>query len=630
MKNLFTYLKALWSRVSGLESRQVGVILEEAAIEHPFSTHSAPFGTCWQPSGKLHSVVRCAAMLVMLFTIGIGNVWGAVTSPITLSTTSSTVGNGTPVTDKFDYKLTFTSVTGSGSNYVQNAKSASIYNTVAIPGAITSIKLTNCATTSSKTDGGFTIYGGTSEADCTHSVGSVTGLSNSAADKTITFNSSDNYTFFKITNGSARVLKISSIVISFSAAASYTITYNSNGGSGSMTSTTGATVNAATCTFTAPTGKVFDHWNTASNNSGTSYNAGASVNATVTLYAIWRDIQYTLKVSNGNGGYTTYNNKVKSDLTKATAEGGNSCAGGLDGTYSGWRVGALETPAASPGTTYNSSTVGAMPSDGSTLYAVFRQTSGSYYYLTNPSCAAVKTLSSIAITTAPTTTKYLVGETFSKTGAVVTATYSDATTANVTASASWTPTTGLVAGGNTITASYTEGGVTKTATTTVTAYSVTVQKKDEDGTTIADAGVTASASGRTLTASVGSTHYVFKTWKYGTASGTSIASATSASTSLTGTPSAAVTVIAEFYKPCTVTWSVNGSTYQTTSNVSYNTTTSTPANPSVPGECTGSTFMGWTSNSSWASDSAPGDLFNGTSPTITGNITFYAVFADEK
>lgn len=80
----------------------------------------------------------------------------------------------------------------------------------------------------------------------------------------------------------------------------------------------------------------------------------------------------------------------------------------------------------------------------------------------------------------------------------------------------------------------------------------------------------------------------------------------------------------------TVTWSVNGSTYTTTENVAYNTTTSTPKNPSVPGECTGSTFMGWTENSSWASDSAPGDLFNGTTPTITGNKTFYAVFADEN
>ena len=80
----------------------------------------------------------------------------------------------------------------------------------------------------------------------------------------------------------------------------------------------------------------------------------------------------------------------------------------------------------------------------------------------------------------------------------------------------------------------------------------------------------------------------------------------------------------------TVTWSVNGSTYTTTENVAYNTTTLTPANPDVPGECTGSTFMGWTENSSWASDSAPGDLFNGTTPTITGNKTFYAVFADEN
>lgn len=78
----------------------------------------------------------------------------------------------------------------------------------------------------------------------------------------------------------------------------------------------------------------------------------------------------------------------------------------------------------------------------------------------------------------------------------------------------------------------------------------------------------------------------------------------------------------------TVSWSVNGSTYTTTDNVTYNTTTSTPANPSVPGECTGSTFMGWTATQNYTGDNAPGDLFNGTTPTITGDITFYAVFAD--
>ena len=75
MKKLITYLKALWSWVSGSQRKKIGVTLGEATIEHPFSTYSAPFGTCWQPSGKLHSVVRCAAMLVMLFIIGSGNVW---------------------------------------------------------------------------------------------------------------------------------------------------------------------------------------------------------------------------------------------------------------------------------------------------------------------------------------------------------------------------------------------------------------------------------------------------------------------------------------------------------------------------------------------------------------------------
>ncbi len=563
MKNLITYLKTLWSRVADSQRKEVGVISGEATIEHPFSTYSAPFGTCWQPSGKLHSVVRCAAMLVMLLTLGSGNVWGE-TMELTFEG-SGTFPNNSAWTVNSGSQNTTYNHTASGSKSCQfSATGFYIKTNEKIAGTITNIKY--------------------------------------YATKASTNTTSTNVYIQTSTDGS-----------------NWTTVNTFN-----IASTTKGTFTEVSQNLTNNNVNVYVRISR-----GGSSTANRIIDDIIITYTV-AEPKYTLKVPDGEGGYVTYSNKVKADLTEDMAVSGHSCPGDLDGTYSGWRVGALETPAASPGTTYNSSTAGAMPSDGGTLYAVFRQTSGSYYYLTNPSCAAAKTLSSIAITMQPTTTKYLVGETFSKTGAVVTATYSDATTANVSASTSWTPTTVLVAGSNTITASYTEGGITKTATSTVTAYSVTVQKKDEDGTTIADAGVTASASGRTLTASAGSTHYVFKTWKYGTASGTSIASATSASTSLTGTPSAAVTVIAEFYKPCTVTWSVNGSTYQTTSNVSYNTTTSTPANPSVPGECTGSTFMGWTSNSGWASDSAPGDLFNGTSPTITGNITFYAVFADEK
>lgn len=81
----------------------------------------------------------------------------------------------------------------------------------------------------------------------------------------------------------------------------------------------------------------------------------------------------------------------------------------------------------------------------------------------------------------------------------------------------------------------------------------------------------------------------------------------------------------------TVTWSVNGSTYTTTANVPYNTTTATPANPTPSGDCAGLVFRGWTATANYkhATD-APNNMFNGTSPAITGDITFHAVFAEEN
>ena len=78
-----------------------------------------------------------------------------------------------------------------------------------------------------------------------------------------------------------------------------------------------------------------------------------------------------------------------------------------------------------------------------------------------------KELSGIAITTAPNKVNYNEGENFDKTGMVVTATYSDGSTAAVTG---YTVTDGenLTAGKTSVTISYTENGVTKTATQTIT------------------------------------------------------------------------------------------------------------------------------------------------------------------
>ncbi len=96
---------------------------------------------------------------------------------------------------------------------------------------------------------------------------------------------------------------------------------------------------------------------------------------------------FTLKVPTGDGTYSTLSGKDKSWLTQEKALSAVDCGGGtLAGSYSGWRDGELESPAASPGTTYNNSTADAtLPSTGTTLYAVFQNNAGKF--LTNPGCA---------------------------------------------------------------------------------------------------------------------------------------------------------------------------------------------------------------------------------------------------
>jgi hypothetical protein len=71
-------------------------------------------------------------------------------------------------------------------------------------------------------------------------------------------------------------------------------------------------------------------------------------------------------------------------------------------------------------------------------------------------------LDSISVSGTPTKTSYFDGETFDATGLTVTAHYSNSTQANVTASTTYSPAP-LTTGTTTVTASYTELGVTKTA-----------------------------------------------------------------------------------------------------------------------------------------------------------------------
>jgi hypothetical protein len=80
-------------------------------------------------------------------------------------------------------------------------------------------------------------------------------------------------------------------------------------------------------------------------------------------------------------------------------------------------------------------------------------------------------LTSIAVTTPPTKTVYIIGEMLDLTGIVVTATYSDSSTEDVTADCTSNPANSEVLntlGTQTITISYTKGSITKITTIDVT------------------------------------------------------------------------------------------------------------------------------------------------------------------
>jgi len=84
---------------------------------------------------------------------------------------------------------------------------------------------------------------------------------------------------------------------------SYTVTFNANGGSGSMTPQTTNTPTALTTNSFTRTGYTFGSWNTIAGGGGTSYSNGGTYQFTVsdTLYAQWTAVSQTLTF-NSNGG----------------------------------------------------------------------------------------------------------------------------------------------------------------------------------------------------------------------------------------------------------------------------------------------------------------------------------------
>lgn len=117
-------------------------------------------------------------------------------------------------------------------------------------------------------------------------------------------------------------------------------------------------------------------------------------------------------------------------------------------------------------------------------------TEGDVTKTTTQAITVAKVLDRIAVTTPPSRTSYFSGESFSTSGMVVTAYYTDDSSAAVSGY-TYSPTGALAAGNKTITISYSEGGVTKTTTQAITVTTISTTLNSNSWATIkavSDAG----------------------------------------------------------------------------------------------------------------------------------------------
>lgn len=155
--------------------------------------------------------------------------------------------------------------------------------------------------------------------------------------------------------------------ISVAAKTSYTIKYNANGGSGAPSSQTKWYGTALTLSSTKPTrtGYTFQGWATSASGS-VAYAAGAryTANASITLYAVWKALTYTVKYD-ANGGSGAPSNQTKTYGVTLTLSSTKPTR--TNYTFKGWGTSASATTIAyAAGANYTANA-------GVTLYAIWEQ-----------------------------------------------------------------------------------------------------------------------------------------------------------------------------------------------------------------------------------------------------------------
>lgn len=210
--------------------------------------------------------------------------------------------------------------------------------------------------------------------------GSFTGTysinDNGSATKTITV-TFKNYGEDWQGNIAESATKTVSFTVSVPAWTSYTVKYNSNGGSGAPSSQTKWKDQTLKLSTTKPTrtGYAFQGWATSSSGS-VAYASGANytANASVTLYAVWKAITYTVKY-NANGGSgapssqtKTYGKTLTLSNTIPTRTSIEDNGTLTEYTFKGWATSSTSTAAAyQAGSSYTANA-------SITLYAVWSKT----------------------------------------------------------------------------------------------------------------------------------------------------------------------------------------------------------------------------------------------------------------
>ena len=157
--------------------------------------------------------------------------------------------------------------------------------------------------------------------------------------------------------------------------ATYTVSYNANGGSGAPGSQTKTHGTDLKLSSTKPTrsGYTFVNWNIKSDGSGTSYASGATYNtdANITLYAIWKanssggdtTTKYTISY-NANGGSGAPGNQVKTHGSNLKLSSTKPTRSGF--TFVNWNTKSDGSGTSyAPGSTYSTNA-------NLTLYAIWK------------------------------------------------------------------------------------------------------------------------------------------------------------------------------------------------------------------------------------------------------------------